>query len=136
MASVNKVILVGNIGKDPEARFMPNGNAVTNLSIATSSKKDGQEYTQWHRCVAYEKVAEIIAQYAKKGQQIYVEGTLRYGKYTDKDGVEKHTTDIIVHQVQLLGGRSDIDQPRQEQRQQPKQQPAGGFDDMDDEIPF
>lgn len=133
MASVNKVILVGNIGKDPEARYMPNGNAVTNISIATSSKKDGQEYTQWHRCVAYEKVAEIISQYAKKGQPIYVEGTLRYGKYTDKDGVEKHTTDIIVHQVQLLGRKEESDQPRQEQRQPQRTNHAPEFDD---EIPF
>lgn len=136
MASVNKVILIGNLGKDPEARFLPNGKPVTNITVATSSKKDGQEYTQWHRCVAYEKVAEIIAQYAKKGQPIYLEGSIRYSKYTDKDGVEKHSTDIIVHMVQLLGGRSDGDQQRQEQRQPQRQQPAGGFDEMDDDIPF
>ena len=133
MASVNKVILIGNLGKDPEARFLPNGKPVTNITVATSSKKDGQEYTQWHRCVAYEKVAEIISQYAKKGQPIYIEGTLRYGKYTDKDGVEKHTTDIIVHQVQLLGRKEESDQPRQEQRQPQRTNHAPEFDD---EIPF
>lgn len=138
MASVNLVVLVGNLGKDPESRFMPNGTPVTNITIATSSKKDGQEYTQWHRCVAYDKVAEILNQYAKKGNQIYVQGTIRYGKYTNKDGVEQHTTDIIVHQVQLLGRKEEGEQPRQEQRQQPQrqQQPAGDFDGMDEDLPF
>lgn len=138
MASVNKVILIGNLGRDPEARFLPNGKAVTNVTIATSNKKDGQEYTQWHRCVAYEKVAEIIAQYAKKGQPIYAEGSIRYGKFTNKDGVEQHTTDIVINQVQLLGRKEESEQPRQEQRQQPQrqQQPAGDFDGMDEDLPF
>lgn len=145
MASVNKIILIGNLGRDPEARFLPNGNPVTNITIATSQKgKDGTEHTQWHRCVAYEKLAEIIGQYAKKGQPIYVEGSIRYGKFTNKDGVEQHTTDIIVNQVQLLGSRQEGErqggnpEPRQpaRQAQQPTAQPGRGFDDMDDDVPF
>lgn len=143
MASVNKAIIIGNLGRDPEMRYLPNGNPVTNVAIATSQKgKDGTEHTQWHRCVAYEKLAEIIGQYAKKGQPIYVEGSIRYGKFTNKDGVEQHTTDIIINQVQLLGSRQDGDQRQPQhpaQRQAPRQapqQPAGGFDDMDGDIPF
>ena len=142
-ASVNKVHLIGNLGRDPEARFLPNGNPVTNITVATSNKgKDGQEYTQWHRCVAYDKVAEIIAQYGKKGMQVYVDGTIRYGKFTNKDGVEQHTTEIIVTQFQMIGSRQDGDQRQPQhpaQRQAPRQapqQPAGGFDDMDGDVPF
>ena len=135
MASVNKVILVGNIGKDPEIRYMPNGNPVTNLSIATSRKKDGQEYTQWHRCVAYEKNADLIGKYAKKGKQIYIEGEIRYGKFTNKDGVEQHTTDIVIHQVQLLGSRDQEPEPVERKAPQPTTGGNGGFDD-DQDIPF
>jgi single-strand DNA-binding protein len=170
MSSVNKVILIGNAGRDAEVRYLPSGAAVANVSIATSSKrKDKQsgeviEDTQWHRLTFYERLAEIAGEYITKGKTIYVEGRLKYGKYTDKDGVEKPTCDIVVEQLQLLGGREQGDggqqqaaprqqqaprqqgnggynnAPRQQQnaapRQQPQAQSRGGFEDMDDDIPF
>ena len=111
MASVNKVILVGNCGRDPEIRYLPSGQAVANISIATSSKrkdKTSGEYiddTQWHRVTFYDRLAEIAGEYVKKGRPVYVEGRLKYGKYTDKDGIEKNTVDIIATELQLLGGR-------------------------------
>ncbi|MBU3577497.1 single-stranded DNA-binding protein [Polynucleobacter sp. UK-Kesae-W10] len=114
MASVNKVILVGNCGRDPEVRYLPSGQAVANISIATSSKrKDKQtgdviEDTQWHRITFYDRLAEIAGEYIKKGRPVYVEGRLKYGVYTDKaTGVEKATCDIIATELQLLGGRDD-----------------------------
>lgn len=166
MSSVNKVILIGNAGRDAEVRCLPSGAAVANVSIATSSKrKDKQtgeviEDTQWHRLTFYERLAEIAGEYITKGKTIYVEGRLKYGKYTDKDGVEKPTCDIVVEQLQLLGGREQGDggqqnAPRQQQaprqqsngqqqRQAPqgqaprqqKPQTSGGFDNMDDDIPW
>jgi single-strand DNA-binding protein len=107
---VNKVILVGNIGQDPEVRYMPNGNAVANLSLATSeSWKDQQgqmqERTEWHRLTMYRRLAEIAGEYLKKGSQIYVEGKLQTRKWQDQQGVDKYTTEIIVDQMQMLGGR-------------------------------
>ena len=110
MSSVNKVILLGNCGRDPELRYMPNGKAVCNVSIATSSKrkdKDGNatEETQWHRITFYDRLAEIVGEYVKKGKPIYVEGRLQYGKFTNKDGVEQNTCDIIATELQLLGGK-------------------------------
>jgi single-strand DNA-binding protein len=107
---VNKVILVGNIGQDPEVRYMPNGNAVANLSLATSeSWKDQQgqmqERTEWHRLTMYRRLAEICGEYLKKGSQIYVEGKLQTRKWQDQQGVDKYTTEIIVDQMQMLGGR-------------------------------
>ena len=114
MASVNKVILVGNCGRDPEVRYLPSGQAVANVSIATSSKrKDKQtgdviEDTQWHRITFYDRLAEIAGEYVKKGRPIYVEGRIKYGVYTDKTtGVEKPTCDIIATELQLLGARED-----------------------------
>lgn len=112
MASVNKVILVGNLGKDPEIRYMPSGEPVANVTIATSSKyksKTGElvEETEWHRVTFFGKLAEIVGQYLKKGRPIYVEGRLKTRKYTDKDGVEKYTTDIIANEMQMLGGREN-----------------------------
>ena len=172
MASVNKVILVGNCGRDPEMRYMPDGKAVCSISIATSSRRKDKnsgeviEDTQWHRVTFYDRLAEIAGEYVKKGKPVYVEGRLKYGKYTDQAGVEKSTCDIIATELQLLGGRDDgsqqqapqqgYSQPRQaapqaprqaapqqrqaapQQRQQPQRQaPQGsGFDDMDDDIPF
>lgn len=149
MASVNKCILVGNCGRDPEIRYTQSGMAVCSTSIATSRKsKSGEEETQWHRVTFFDKLAEIAGEYLKKGKPVYVEGELKYGKYTDKDGVERNTTDIVVSQMQLLGGREDGGGDRQErqapraaapQRQAPARQaakPSTGFDDMDDPIPF
>jgi len=113
MASINKVILIGNLGRDPEVRYTPNGAAVCNVSIATTrnwkSKDSGerQEETEWHRVVFFDRLAEIAGEYLKKGRPVYVEGRLKTRKWTDKDGVEKFTTEIFADQMQLLGGRED-----------------------------
>ncbi|HXE48719.1 MAG TPA: single-stranded DNA-binding protein [Ramlibacter sp.] len=160
MASVNKVILVGNCGRDPEIRYLPSGQAVANVSVATSSKRKDKntgetiEDTQWHRVTFYDRLAEIAGEYVKKGRPIYVEGRLKYGKYTDKDGVEKNTVDIIATEMQLLGGREGMGGPAggdddgaarraaPPSRAAPAAQrpaaskPSTGFDDMDDDIPF
>ena len=144
MASVNKVILVGNLGKDPEVRYLPNGDPVANITIATSSKyksKTGEmvEDTEWHRVSFFGKLAEIVGQYLKKGRPVYIEGRLKTRKYTDKDGVEKYATDIIANEMQMLGDRPQGDAPSEAPRQAPARQaaPAGsGFDDMDDSVPF
>ncbi|MRT30059.1 MULTISPECIES: single-stranded DNA-binding protein [Herbaspirillum] len=111
MASVNKVIIVGNLGRDPETRYMPNGEAVTNIAVATTEswkdKNTGEkkELTEWHRITFYRKLAEIAGQYLKKGSQIYVEGRLQTRKWQDKEGVERYTTEIIADTMQMLGGR-------------------------------
>ena len=111
MASVNKVILIGNLGRDPEVRYTPNGSAVCNLGIATTrnwkSKESGerQEETEWHRVVLFDRLAEIAGEYLKKGRPVYIEGRLRTRKWTDKDGAEKYTTEIYAESMQLLGGR-------------------------------
>lgn len=162
MASVNKVILVGNLGRDPEVRYMPSGDAVANIAVATTDKwKDKQsgeqkEQTEWHRVSFFGKLAEIAGQYLHKGSQVYIEGKLQTRKYADKDGVEKFATEIRADTMQMLGSRQGGDggnqgnAPRQQssapqqrqaapqQRQAPHQQPQnnGGFDDMDDDIPF
>jgi len=156
MASVNKVILLGNCGRDPEVRYLPSGQAVANVSIATSSKRKDKtsgemvEDTQWHRVTFYDRLAEIAGEYVKKGRPIYVEGRLKYGVYTDKTtGVEKNTVDIIATELQLLGGREGMGAPSGEDggaRSAPRaaappaaKAPAAaksGFDDMDDDIPF
>lgn len=151
MASVNKVTLLGNVGKDPEIRYAPSGSAVCSVSIATTRKwkdKSGEkkEETDWHRVVFYERLAEIAGEYLKKGSPVYIEGRLKYGKYTDKDGVERYTTDIVVSEMQLLGngqqeGGQRNQQPRQTANQNRPAQSApstqssmGGFED--DDIPF
>lgn len=156
MASVNKVILVGNLGKDPEVRYLPSGDAVANITIATSSKyknKAGElvEETEWHRVTFFGKLAEVVGQYLKKGRPVYVEGRIKTHKYTDNAGVEKYSTDIIANEMQMLGSREDQGEqgqqaPRAQQRpaaQPAPQRPAttgaaasSGFDDMDDDIPF
>ena len=111
MASVNKVILIGNLGRDPEVRYAPSGSAICNVTIATSrnwkDKASGerQEETEWHRVVFYDRLAEIAGEYLKKGRPVYVEGRLKTRKWQDKDGAEKYTTEIIAEQMQLLGGR-------------------------------
>jgi single-strand DNA-binding protein len=162
MASVNKVILVGNLGRDPDMRYLPSGEAVANLAIATTDKykdKSGQmvEQTEWHRVSFFGRTAEVCGQYLKKGGQVYVEGSIRTRKYTDKEGVEKYATEIRGDRMQMLGGRSgggmadmddnEFNQSAPAPRSQPRaaasgapaaaQRPASsGFDDMDDDIPF
>mgnify|MGYP003519344099 CR=1 FL=1 len=157
MASVNKVILIGNLGRDPEVRYMPDGGAITNVSIATTENwkdKNGekQEKTEWHRVAFFGKLAEIAGEYLKKGSQVYVEGRLQTRKWQDKDGQDKYTTEIIADRMQMLGGKggggmADMDDSAYAQaapKSQPRanapaaaQRPASsGFDDMDDDIPF
>lgn len=154
MASVNKVIIMGNVGRDPEMRYLPSGMAACNISVATSSKRKDKntgetiEDTQWHRVQFFDRLAEIAGEYIKKGRPVYVEGRLKYGKYTGQDGVEKNTCDIVATELQLLGGRDSGEgqssapahrtaAPRQEpERQAPAPRPAANFDDMDDDIPF
>jgi single-strand DNA-binding protein len=114
MASVNKVIIVGNLGRDPEIRYMPSGDAIANIAVATSFKSkdrntgEQKEITEWHRISFFGKLAEIVGQYLKKGSSIYVEGRLQTRKYTDKDGVEKYATDIVAQEMQMLGGRQGM----------------------------
>jgi single-strand DNA-binding protein len=150
---INKVIVVGNLGADPETRYTASGTAITSLRIATSEewtdKQSGekQSRTEWHRVKLFGKLAEIAGEYLKKGRQVYIEGSLRTDKYTDKDGVERYSTDIIANEMQMLGGnQGEGGQSQRPQRQdcQPRQSPtrdasfadapAGGFDD--DDIPF
>ena len=111
MASVNKVILVGNLGKDPEVRYMPSGEAITNITVATTDSwkdKQGekQERTEWHRVAFFGKLAEIAGEYLKKGSQVYVEGRLQTRKWQDKEGQDRYTTEIVADRMQMLGGRS------------------------------
>ncbi|MCW5296987.1 single-stranded DNA-binding protein [Herbaspirillum lusitanum] len=172
MASVNKVIIVGNLGRDPETRYMPNGEAVTNVAVATTEswkdKNSGEkkELTEWHRITFYRKLAEIAGQYLKKGSQVYVEGRLQTRKWTDKDGVEKYTTEIIADTMQMLGSRQGMgggasmddgggsygggggggSAPARQSsgggasggaaRAPAAARPAPNFSDMDDDIPF
>jgi len=180
---INKVILVGNLGGDPEVRYMPSGNAVTNVTLATSEswkdKQSGQmqERTEWHRVVFFNKLAEIAGEYLRKGSQVYVEGSLRTRKWQDQGGQDRYTTEIVASEMQMLGGRGGAgggdynqdmgggysQQPQQSRPQRPQQapqqggyqqppqqggyqqpqqasqqpqQPAPGFDDFDDDIPF
>jgi single-strand DNA-binding protein len=156
MASVNKVILIGNLGRDPEVRYTPSGAAICNVTIATSrnwkAKDSGEkmEETEWHRVVFYDRLAEIAGEYLKKGRPVYVEGRLKTRKWQDKDGVEKYTTEIIAEQMQLLGSREGMGggaeeggMPSRAPAQRPPvskpaaaQKSSTGFDDMDDDIPF
>lgn len=144
MASVNKVIVVGNVGKDPEVRYMPSGDAVANISVATTDRyKDKQtgdmkENTEWHRIAFFGKLAEIVGQYIKKGSQIYVEGRLRTRKWTDASGVEKYSTEIVAESMQMLGGKPSGGADSGESYSKAQQAPApeGGLAAMDDDIPF
>ena len=155
---INKVILVGHLGQDPEVRYMPSGGAVTNLSVATTDswtdKNSGQrqDRTEWHRVAMFNKLAEIAGEYLKKGSQVYIEGRLQTRKWQDNNGQDRYTTEIIASDMQMLGGRGDAGgtasfgggQNRGQQRQQPQGQPQGqpqsapmsGPDDFDDDIPF
>ena len=146
MASVNKVILVGSLGKDPEIKYMPNGEAVANFSMATSENwknKEGvkQEKTEWHNIVAYRKLAEIIGEYLIKGAPVYIEGKLQTRSW-EKDGVKRYSTEIIADSMQMLGGKKD-NSTTSAQRQDPpsneQSQPSGtnkSFDDFEDDFPF
>ncbi len=163
MASVNKVILVGNLGKDPEVRYLPSGDPVANITVATSSRyksKTGEmvEETEWHRVTFFGRLAEIASQYLKKGRPVYVEGRIKTNKYTDKNGVERYSTDVIASEMQLLGSREGSGEPnhgdddggysrpaaaarpaavaRPAPAAAPAARPPSGFDDMDDDIPF
>ena len=160
MASVNKVILLGNLGRDPETRYTTGGDAVTNLNIATSEQwkdKSGekQERTEWHRVVLFGRQAEVAGEYLKKGRSVYIEGRLQTRKYTDKDGVEKYSTEIVADRMQLIGGSRDSGGGDTElsfgrgsaPRRETSSASAGGggksggapkknVDDFDDDIPF
>ena len=167
MASINKVILVGNLGQDPEVKYMPSGGAVTNISIATTEswtdKNTGQKQdrTEWHRVVFFNRLAEIVGEYLRKGSSVYIEGNLRTRKWQDQNGQDKYTTEIVAREMQMLGGRSggtgDYNAPPQQSQQgnpnqgqgQQTQQPAAtpqqasqntpppqNFDNFDDDIPF
>ncbi len=144
---VNKVILIGNIGKEPETRFSAGGAAITNITLATSeSWKDkqtgeNQERTEWHRVVFFGRLAEIAGEYLKKGSKVYVEGSLRTRKWTDQSGQDKYTTEIVANEMQMLDGRQQDDdhQPRQQQRSsssRPVADVPNEFDQFDDDIPF
>ena len=145
MASVNKVIILGNVGKDPEVRHMQNGDSVVSVSVATSEswkdKNSGEskENTEWHRVTFYRKLAEVAANYLRKGSSVYIEGRLETKKWTDKSGVERYTTGIVASEMKMLGKAPEAGdrQAAPEQHTRPvKAQAAHGFEDMDDDIPF
>ena len=153
---INKVILIGNLGQDPEVKFMPNGNAVTNVTIATSEswkdKNTGEQVdkTEWHRVVFFRRLAEIVGEYLKKGSKVYIEGKLQTRKWQDQSGADRYTTEIVASEMQMLdsrgGGGGDFkpssnqassnQSSGQSSNQAPATAPAGGFDDFDDDIPF
>lgn len=138
---VNKVILVGNLGKDPDLKYMPSGGAVANTSLATSEQwKDKQsgeqkERVEWHNVVFFNRLAEIAAEYLKKGSQVYVEGSLRTRKWQDKDGNDRYTTEIVVRDMQMLGSRSEGGGGSEKAKNQGESYPEAGFE-FDDEVPF
>ena len=150
MASVNKVIVVGNLGKDPETRFLPDGKAVCNFSVATTDKwtdkatNEKKEATEWHRISSFGRLAEICGEYLKKGSQVYIEGKLRTRKWQDKEGQDRYSTDIIADVMQMLGSRSgmgggeprEMREPSAAGESKPAKKPTGQFQDMDDDIPF
>jgi len=152
MASVNKVILIGNLGADPETRYLPSGDAVTNIRIATTENwkdksGDKQEHTEWHRISFFGRLAEIAGEYLKKGSPVYVEGRIRTRKWQDKDGQDKYSTEIVADRMQLLGGRGGAEgsggggggaRPAAAAggSKAPAKKSGGSFDDMDDDIPF
>ena len=142
MASLNRVTLIGNVGQDPEVRTIPSGEAVANISIATTDKWTDKasgakkEHTEWHRLVFFDRLAEIVGEYVRKGSSIYVEGSLRTRKY-EKDGSERSSTEIRVLSMQMLGAkRDDAAGGARSAAPAPAGKPSSGFDDMDDDIPF
>lgn len=138
MASINKVILVGNLGADPEQRYTPAGRAVTNFRMATTRQwtKDGEkkEETEWHRIVAWDKLAEICGEYLKKGSQVYVEGRLQTRSWEDQSGVKRYTTEIVIHEMQMLGARQGADTKDSAESPPPDDLPSSL--DADDDLPF
>ena len=146
MASVNKVILVGNLGKDPEVRYLPSGDAVANVSLATTDTwkdKAGekQEHTEWHRVSFFGKLAEIVGEHLKKGASVYIEGRIKTRKWQDKEGQDKYSTEIVADRMQMLGGRNGSGDRAPAQPAATAAKPTGkkggeAFDDMDDDIPF
>ena len=149
MASVNKVILIGNLGADPETRYLPSGDAVTNIRIATTDvwkDKSGekQEHTEWHRINLFGKLAEIAGEYLKKGAPVYIEGRIKTRKWQDKEGQDRYSTEIVADRMQLLGSRPEGQQRSREPaaaaatatEKPAKRGDPGGFDEMDDDIPF
>jgi single-strand DNA-binding protein len=144
---INKVILVGHLGRDPEVRYAPSGQAIANVTIATSEqwkdKNTGekQERTEWHRVVFFSRLAEIVGEYLKKGSQVYVEGRLQTRKWQDKDGNDRYTTEIVANDMQMLGGRggsggSSSEEYNQEPSAAPQPAATGAGGDFDDDIPF
>ena len=140
---LNKVILIGRLGRDPETRYMPNGEAVCNFSVATSeawNDRNGQrqEKTEWHNITMYRRLAEIAGQYLKKGSQVYLEGKIQSRKYTDKNGVERTAYDIIANEMKMLGGGNSEQQAQAETPTPPRRQaaPAAPVEDIDDDVPF
>src|SRR5216110_3796134 len=150
MASVNKVIIVGNLGADPETRYTPSGDAVTNIRMATTDRWKDQtsgekkEATEWHRIAFFGRLAEIAGEYLKKGSQVYVEGSLRTRKWQDKEGKERTTTEIVADRMQMLGSRQGAGDAGAREAKEPaaagedkaSKKSAGKFDDMEDDIPF
>lgn len=148
MASVNKVILVGNLGADPETRFMPNGDPICNLRLATTdSYKDKgsggrKDVTEWHRIVMFGRLAEIAGQYLKKGSQVYIEGRIQTRKWTDKEGQERYSTEIVANEMKMLGKREGMGAPQESNDGSDyaptprKDKPKSAFDDLGDDIPF
>jgi single-strand DNA-binding protein len=153
MASVNKVILIGNLGADPETRFLPSGDAVANIRMATTDvwkDKSGekQEHTEWHRVAFFGKLAEIAGEYLKKGSPVYIEGRIRTRKWQDKEGQDRYSTEIVADRMQLLGSRGGGSEAMAREPKAAAAEPGGGgakpaakkggasFDDMDDDIPF
>ena len=149
MASVNKVILIGNLGRDPETRYLPDGGAVTNVSVATTDTwkdKSGakQERTEWHRVAFFGRLAEIAGEYLKKGSPVYIEGRLQTRKWQDKDGQERYTTEIVANEMKMLGSRGGGSEPMAREAApamaegggKPQARKGGAFDQMDDDIPF
>lgn len=152
MRGVNKVILIGNCGDDPEVKYMPSGGAVTNISVATSEtwkdKNTGQpqERTEWHRVVFFNRLGEIAGEYLKKGSKVYVEGSLRTRKWQAQDGTDRYTTEIVANEMQMLDGQPDdkvpakqaqkAPAPQANQNKPPEAQAPAGFDNFDDDIPF
>ena len=153
MASVNRVILIGNLGKDPETRYAPSGDAICNITLATTDtwrdKTSGEkrEATEWHRVGFFGKLAEIAGQYLRKGSQVYIEGSLRTRKWTDKENIERYTTEIRADVMKMLGGKPEGErqqsepqqrsQPAQRQQQKPQDRDSGGgFGSFEDDIPF
>lgn len=141
MSSVNKAIIVGNLGDDPEIRYSTNGDAIANLSVATSESwkdKNGekQERTEWHRISAFGKLAEIIGEYLSKGSKVYIEGKIQTRKWQDKDGVDRYTTEIIAKEMVMLGGTKDKTTSKPINKPKPQEQKGGEFDDLEQDIPF